>query len=85
MKASANATFAKSLANVKVGTRGRVATISGDDEISIRLMEMGLTPGVEFQLLGVAPLGDPLELEVRGYRLSLRKSEASRIEVERFE
>lgn len=85
MKAHPNAAPAGTLANVKVGTRGRVTTIGGDDEISIRLMEMGLTPGVEFELLGVAPLGDPLELEVRGYRLSVRKSEASRIQVERFE
>ena len=40
-------------------------------------MEMGLTPGVELRIVGVAPLGDPLELEVRGYRLSVRKSEAA--------
>ena len=44
-------------------------------------MEMGLTPGVELELIGVAPLGDPLELELRGYRLSLRQSEAQRIRV----
>ena len=69
------------LAQIAVGQRGRVTQIDGDDEISIRLMEMGLTPGVEFLMLGVAPLGDPLELEVRGYRLSIRKSEAARVEV----
>ena len=69
------------LAQIAVGKRGRVTQIDGDDEISIRLMEMGLTPGVEFLVLGVAPLGDPLELEVRGYRLSIRKSEAARVEV----
>jgi ferrous iron transport protein A len=70
------------LASQPVGSRGKVARIEGHDEISIRLMEMGLIPGVEFELLGVAPLGDPLELEVRGYRLSLRKAEAARIEIE---
>jgi ferrous iron transport protein A len=43
---------------------------------------MGLTPGLEISLVGVAPLGDPLELELRGYRLSVRKSEAARVEVE---
>jgi len=43
---------------------------------------MGLTPGVEIRLIGAAPLGDPLELDVRGYRLSVRKSEAARVEVE---
>ena len=68
-----------SLATLSVGARGKVTRIDGDDEISIRLMEMGLTLGVELQLIGVAPLGDPLELELRGYRLSIRKSEALRI------
>lgn len=70
------------LSELAVGARGRVANISGTDEISVRLLEMGLTPGVAFQFLGTAPLGDPLELEVRGYRLSVRRSEADRIEVQ---
>ena len=70
------------LASLPIGARSTVARIAGDDEISIRLMEMGLTPGVELKLVGVAPLGDPLELELRGYRLSLRRSEAARIEVQ---
>lgn len=70
------------LATMRFGQRGRVTAIDGDDEISVRLMEMGLTPGVELVLLGAAPLGDPLEIELRGYRLSLRKGEAARISVE---
>ncbi len=70
------------LAELGVGQSGRVAQIRGDDEITMRLLEMGLTPGVEFSVVGTAPLGDPLELQVRGYRLSVRKSEAARIEVE---
>jgi ferrous iron transport protein A len=70
------------LAGLPVGSRGKVVRIAGDDEISLRLMEMGLTPGVEFELIGVAPLGDPLELELRGYRLSVRRAEAARIEIE---
>jgi ferrous iron transport protein A len=69
------------LANLPIGSHSKVARIAGDDEVSIRLMEMGLTPGVELRLVGVAPLGDPLELELRGYRLSLRRSEAARIEI----
>lgn len=69
------------LAKLSVGQRARVSKICGNDEISIRLLEMGLTPGIEFTLIGTAPFGDPLELEVRGYRLSIRKSEAARIEV----
>ena len=62
--------------------RARVAKVLGIDEISVRLMEMGLTPGVELQIVGTAPLGDPLELELRGYRLSIRRSEAARVEIE---
>ena len=64
---------------------GQVATIvdvDGDDSIAVRLLEMGLTDGESIRALGAAPLGDPLELELRGYRLSMRKSEAKRVEVE---
>ncbi len=68
-------------ADMRVGQRARVDRVDGLDEIATRLMEMGLTPGVEIELLGTAPLGDPLEFEVRGYRLSVRASEARRIGV----
>lgn len=67
------------LARMKVGQRAQVRSIEGTDAVSVRLMEMGLTPGVEVVLLGTAPLGDPLEIELRGYRLSVRKSEAERV------
>lgn len=70
------------LAQLPVGSWAKVARIDGVDELSCRLMEMGLTPGVELRVVGVAPLGDPLELELRGYRLSVRKSEAQRVAVE---
>jgi len=60
----------------------RVAEISGDDAVTIRLLEMGLTPGVAVRSLGRAPFGDPLELELRGYRLSIRRAEAARVAVE---
>jgi ferrous iron transport protein A len=70
------------LAELPVGSRAVVARIDGTDELSCRLMEMGLTPGVELRVVGVAPLGDPLELELRGYRLSVRKSEAQRVAIE---
>ncbi len=56
--------------------------VDGTDEVAIRLLEMGLVPGVDFEFIGVAPLGDPVEIELRGYRLSLRKSEAARITIE---
>jgi ferrous iron transport protein A len=70
------------LSDLALGWRARVRGVEGDDEISLRLLEMGLTPGTDVRLLGVAPLGDPLELEVRGYRLSVRKREAARVEIE---
>jgi Fe2+ transport system protein FeoA len=71
-----------SLASLPIGSRGTVLRIEGADEISLRLLEMGLTPGTELAILGAAPLGDPLELEVRGYRLSIRRAEAARVHVE---
>lgn len=70
------------LAEAAKGQRGRIVQVEGTDEVAIRLLEMGLIPGVEFEFIGVAPLGDPIEIELRGYRLSLRKSEASRITIE---
>lgn len=70
------------LTELPVGKRGRVVQIAGVDDVTMRLLEMGLTPGVDILVVGQAPLGDPLELEVRGYRLSIRKSEAARVEIE---
>jgi ferrous iron transport protein A len=70
------------LAELPVGRSGRIAQILGADEVSLRLLEMGLTPGVEVSIVGSAPLGDPLELELRGYRLSVRRSEAARVQLE---
>ena len=72
----------KLLAHLPIGTRGRVLSLRDHDEVGLRLLEMGVTPGVEIAIVGCAPLGDPLELEVRGYRLSIRRSEAERVEVE---
>lgn len=70
------------LAELRVGQRARVRQILGTGEVSMRLLEMGLTPAVEVRLIGTAPLGDPLELELRGYHLSVRKSEATLVEIE---
>jgi len=65
--------------------RARIIEVEGDDGIAVRLLEMGLTEGEEIELLGFAPLGDPIEFFVRGYRISLRKSEARRVQVELIE
>lgn len=69
------------LNELPVGCRARIIDVDGDDSISIRLMEMGLTEGEEITLLGFAPMGDPIEFQIRGYRLSLRKSEAKLVTV----
>lgn len=71
----------RSLATVNIGSTTQVLDISGEDNTSLRLLEMGLTPGVEVTVVGTAPLGDPVELELRGYRLSIRRNEASRVVV----
>lgn len=72
----------KSLADLKIGDRAVVRQVHGADELSIRLLEMGLTPGAMVVAVGKAPLGDPLEFEVRGYRLSVRRAEAARVEID---
>jgi Fe2+ transport system protein FeoA len=71
------------LDELQVGQRARIVEVGGDDGISVRLMEMGLTDGEEISLIGFAPLGDPIEFMIRGYRLSLRKGEAKRVVVSR--
>ena len=69
----------RSLATANIGSTTKVVDISGDDNTSLRLLEMGLPPGVEVTIVGAAPLGDPVELELRGYRLSIRRNEAARV------
>lgn len=66
----------------KVGQSARIIEITGDDATAMRLMEMGLTDGEAIAVVGFAPLGDPIEFAVRGYRISLRKSEAARVLIE---
>ena len=73
--------MSRSAAELEVGQHARVVRIVGADDVSRRLLEMGVTPGVEICRIGAAPLGDPLEFEVRGYRLSLRRKEAEHIEI----
>ena len=72
----------KNLKEAKIGETVRVVKIHGEGAIKRRIMDMGLTKGVEVYIRKVAPLGDPIEVTVRGYELSLRKSDAEQIEVE---
>ena len=72
----------KNLKEAKIGETVRVVKIHGEGAIKRRIMDMGLTKGVEVYIRKVAPLGDPIEVTVRGYELSLRKADAAQIEVE---
>ena len=72
----------KTLKDAKVGQTVVVVKLHGEGAIKRRIMDMGLTKGVEVKVRKVAPLGDPIEITVRGYELSLRKEDAETIEVE---
>lgn len=72
----------KALKDVAVGKTVKVAKLTGTGPVKRRIMDMGITKGVEIFVRKVAPLGDPVEVTVRGYELSLRKVDAEMIEVE---
>ncbi|MCR2049518.1 ferrous iron transport protein A [Acetatifactor muris] len=72
----------KTLKEVNVGDRAKVVKLHGEGAVKRRIMDMGLTKGVEVQIRKVAPLGDPIEVTVRGYELSIRKADAEMVEVE---
>ena len=70
------------LKQVKVGKYAKVVKLHGEGAVKRRIMDMGITKGVEIYVRKVAPLGDPIEVKVRGYELSIRKADAEMIEVE---
>ena len=72
----------KTLREAKIGETVKVVKLHGEGAVKRRIMDMGITKGVEVYIRKVAPLGDPLETTVRGYELSIRKDEAEAIEVE---
>lgn len=72
----------KTLKQVKVGQSCKVVKLHGEGPVKRRIMDMGITKGVDIYVRKVAPLGDPVEINVRGYELSLRKADAEMIEVE---
>lgn len=72
----------KTLKQAKVGDTVKVVKLHGEGAVKRRIMDMGLTRGVEVYIRKVAPLGDPVEVTVRGYELSIRKADAEMIEVE---
>jgi len=74
----------QTLRQARVGTTVKVVKLHGEGAIKRRIMDMGITRGVSVTIRKVAPLGDPVEVTVRGYELSLRKSDADMVEVELF-
>ena len=72
----------KTLKQVKIGDTARVVRLHGEGAVKRRIMDMGITRGTEVTVRKVAPLGDPVEVTVRGYELSLRKADAERKELE---
>ena len=72
----------KTLNELKVGESGRVVRLNGEGAVKRRIMDMGLTKGSVVTVRKVAPLGDPIEITVRSYELSIRKDEAAKVEVE---
>jgi ferrous iron transport protein A len=72
----------RTLGSVKVGSSAKIVKINGEGALRRRIMDMGITKGITVHVRKVAPFGDPIELTVRGYELSIRKEDADKIEVE---
>ena len=72
----------KTLREAAIGSTVKVVRINGEGAIQRRIMDMGITRGIEIYIRKVAPLGDPVEITVRGYELSIRKADAEMVEVE---
>ncbi len=72
----------RTLKEAKVGETAKVVKLHGEGAVKRRIMDMGITKGVDVTVRKAAPLGDPIELSVRGYELSLRKADAAMIEIE---
>lgn len=73
------------LADLSVGEKCRVITVGGEGELRIRLLDMGIIPGTEVEIVKFAPMGDPMQIRLRGYELTLRRADTSDIEVEKTE
>ena len=72
----------RTLKDAKIGETVRVTKVGGEGAIKRRIMDMGITKGVSIKVMKVAPLGDPVEITVRGYELTLRKADCQNIEIE---
>ena len=72
----------KTLKDLNIGETGRIVKIGAVGDVKRRFMDMGITKGTAVKIIKIAPLGDPIEIEVRGYNLSVRKDDASKIDIE---
>ena len=72
----------KLLSKLEIGEKGIIKAVTGEGAVRRRLFDMGITPGAEVYLRKKAPFGDPIEISIRGYELTLRKAEASNVEIE---
>ena len=70
------------LSEMKIGASARIKTVKGEGVLRKRLLDLGLTPGTIVRMRRTAPMGDPIQLHLRGYELTLRKSEAEKIEIQ---
>ena len=82
MKIKSGGIIINTLSQAKIGDTVKVVKLHGEGAVKRRIMDMGITKGVEVYVRKVAPLGDPIEVTVRGYELSLRKADAEMIEIE---
>jgi Fe2+ transport system protein FeoA len=71
------------LSELQIGEKGVIVDVAGSDNVAARLLEMGLLPGETIEVIGRAPMGDPTEYSVVGYRISLRKVESARVQVDK--
>ena len=69
------------LSELKIGEKGTVVAVNGEGAVRRRLFDMGITPGAEVYLRKKAPFGDPIEIAIRGYELTLRKTEAAQVDI----
>lgn len=69
---------------LKAGEKGKVVSVGGEGELRIRLLDMGIIPGTDVEVVKYAPMGDPVQIRLRGYELTLRVADTSNIEVEKI-
>lgn len=75
----------KTIDDLKIGQSGIIAQVGGEGALRLRFLDMGLIPGTKVSLQKIAPMGDPIQIQVRGYELTIRREDAQRIEIRKEE